>query len=318
MMEGTYHYPPDVLDLLVDTIPSLVRGKKDVLVFLRGCGVAPGDLSDLRARVDKKEQVSKFEIVRTVLVRLNERGDAALRQRREIIRRVVEFEDFSTCWPDDQLKAKGLVAEVQRIVGAKDTFTRIADEREREAAQVRETKRREQDELRERNRRREELHRRLSGLFGLSDPHRRGALLETLLNDIFREYGVQVSESFRRSGSDIGGTLEQIDGAIRLDGDIYLVEAKWTQEALGTGEIGPHLVRAHHREPARAVFVSGSGYTAPAISTCRDALGKAIVVLCTLQEFVAAFEAQADIKEMLEMKVREAQLNRNPFAPFVP
>ena len=55
-------------------------------------------------------------MVRTTLTRLNERGEAALRERREILKRVTEFEDFSTCWPNDQLKAKGLVAEIRRVI----------------------------------------------------------------------------------------------------------------------------------------------------------------------------------------------------------
>jgi hypothetical protein len=41
------------------------------------------------------------------------------------MKRLVEFEDFSTCWPDDQLKAKGLVAEILRVIDVKDSFGRM-------------------------------------------------------------------------------------------------------------------------------------------------------------------------------------------------
>src|SRR5690606_1026278 len=68
----------------------------------------------------------------TVLRRLNEAGDRAIRARREVIKRVVEFEDFTRCWPADELVARGLVAEVQRLVAVKDSFTRMRLERERE------------------------------------------------------------------------------------------------------------------------------------------------------------------------------------------
>ena len=35
----TFPYPPDLFNLLVDTIPLLNRSKKDVLLFFRGAGV---------------------------------------------------------------------------------------------------------------------------------------------------------------------------------------------------------------------------------------------------------------------------------------
>jgi hypothetical protein len=41
----TFHYPPELFNLLVDTIPVLNRSKKDVLLFFRGAGVS-GDLVD--------------------------------------------------------------------------------------------------------------------------------------------------------------------------------------------------------------------------------------------------------------------------------
>lgn len=38
-MDTAYHYPPELLDLLVDTIPRLTRSKPEVLDFFRGAGV---------------------------------------------------------------------------------------------------------------------------------------------------------------------------------------------------------------------------------------------------------------------------------------
>lgn len=132
-MEESYHYPPEVLNLLVDTVPLLCRSKPDVLVFFRGAGVSESIMSDLTRRVSfDRENINKYEIARIVIQRINEKGDSELRTRREVIKRVVEFEDFSTCWPNDQLKARGLVGELRRVVNVKDSFTRMSNERERE------------------------------------------------------------------------------------------------------------------------------------------------------------------------------------------
>src|SRR6266568_5205088 len=135
-MDIVYHYPPELLSLLVDTIPLLSRAKKDVVLFFRGAGIDAAILSDLSKRVrDDPQGINKYEIARAVLTRLNEKGERALGERREVLRRVLEFEDFSTCWPQDQLKAKGLVAEIRRVVDVKDSFTRMDRERENERQQ---------------------------------------------------------------------------------------------------------------------------------------------------------------------------------------
>ena len=41
-MDSLFHYPPDVFNLLVDTIPRLCKSKADVLLFAAGILVWPG------------------------------------------------------------------------------------------------------------------------------------------------------------------------------------------------------------------------------------------------------------------------------------
>jgi hypothetical protein len=135
-MADAFHYPPDIFDLLVNTIPLLSRGKKGVILFLRGAGVTEEDLAEVSLVVNTNPaEPNKFEIVRQVLTKLNARGDSGLRPRREIIKRVSEFESFESCWPADQYKAKGLVASVREAVNAKDSFTRMKQERDAEREQ---------------------------------------------------------------------------------------------------------------------------------------------------------------------------------------
>lgn len=109
-MAEAFHHPPELFELLVETIARLNRAKKGVVLFLRGAGVADEDLAEVEHTVaTSPDFINKFEIVHKVLTKVNARGDSGLRPRREIIKRVVEFETFETCWPEDRLKAKGLV-----------------------------------------------------------------------------------------------------------------------------------------------------------------------------------------------------------------
>ena len=48
----------------------------------------------------------------------------------------MEFESFDLCWPEDQLKAKGVVTTIREAVNAKDSFTRMKQERDAEREQT--------------------------------------------------------------------------------------------------------------------------------------------------------------------------------------
>lgn len=314
-MAEEFHFPPEVLSLLVDTIPLLCRSKKDVLVFLQGAGVDAADLADVTQTVRTKAAViNKYEIVRTVLTKVNARGDSGLRPRREIVRRVVEFEEFSTCWPDDQLKAKGLVASLRDVVNVKDSFTRMKKERDAERDQALARQRAEQAAAAEKRAKIEDISMRLFALFGMDDkPQERGKLLEAVLNDLFKAYGIHVREDFRRKSPDTGTVLEQIDGVIELDGTIHLVEMKWLNVPVGIGEFSPHLSRLFMRANAHGIFIATNGYTESVLTECKNALNLKTIFLCSLQEFVMLLQRQGDLVALLKKKSQAAIIDKNPY-----
>ena len=93
-------------------------------------------------------------------------------------------------------------------------------------------------------------------LFGESDPVKRGKAIEGLLNRLFALYDISVREAFvlRVDGQ---GIVEQIDGVVELDGELYLVEVKWWHVSLGPGDVAQHLVRVFNRGHARGIIASG-------------------------------------------------------------
>lgn len=223
--DPAFHYPRDLLEQLVDTIPLLFRSKKAVLLFFEGAGVPREDYAEIQAELEADGAApSKYVIARTVLTRLNQRADAGLRSRREIIKRVVEFEDFGTTWDGDRMRAKGQVASIRERVNVQDSFTRMAKEREAEAGQRREAHDERQRALREWTAVLDAARADVFALFGESNPQRRGKLAEKALNAVFAAHGMSVRDAFELVGDDGEGVVEQIDGVIELDGSIYLVE----------------------------------------------------------------------------------------------
>ena len=315
MTDITFHYPPELFNLLVDTIPLLARTKQDALLFFRGAGVSEAALADLRKRLkEAPKDLNKYEIVRSVLEQLNARGEPALRERREVLRRVVEFSNFDVCWPADQLKAKGLVASVRDVVNQKDAFTRINQERQQE----REARLAPERDAREQRKKRiadiETAKAEFYKLFSIQGTNQqRGKLLEAALNNLFAAYGILVSHAFHLVGDAGEGIVEQIDGVIELGGHLYYVEMKWYERNIGKAELSEHLPRLMFRAEGRGIFISAGGFTEPAIATAREMLQQKVLVLVTLPEIIRVLEQQADLAEFLTKKIQAAQIHKNPF-----
>lgn len=310
-----FHYPPELTQILIKTIPLLCASKKDVLLFFQGAGVSPEFYLDISKQLlIDKTGINKFEMVRRIITKLNERGEKTLRERREIIKRIVEFENFSACWPNDQLSAKGLVYEIRQLVNAKDTFTRINNEREEERKKA---SNRQEGIFKQQEVQKEKLKvikNRLYALFSEANPQKRGKSLESVLNELFKHYGILIKEAFTLNGTAAEGIIEQIDGAVELDGILYLVEMKWVQQPLGVPEITQHISRVLARgAQVRGIVISHSGFSAPTISTCRDAIPQgAIIVLCKLEEIIKLLESDLSLLPWLKEKIQYALLKKEP------
>lgn len=307
-MDITFHYPPELLQLLVDALPRLCRSKKDLMLFFQGAGIEDDILGDhwLVVRTNPKS-VNKFAITRSVLKRLNEHGEGALQERRELLRRVVEFEDFSTCWENDRAAAKGYVADIRKVVDVKDSFTRMRQEKDRERREHMKQQEARTAELRKRKAAQQRVRRKLYGLFKDDlDPHQRGRDFEAVLNELFQLDGILLRESFSRQGQH-GRTLEQIDGAVEIAGHLYLVEAKWHKEPIGVQDVQVLISRLFVRPGApRGIFISANGFSAPAINAQQEAASQKILLLCHLHEIVQVLDREESIGSFFKDKADRA------------
>jgi restriction system protein len=197
-----YHFRPDVFGALREAIPLICKSKRDVLTFFRGAGLRNSGLTYWEAALSRDpETVGKYPVTENLLKAANEdQSDDGLRVRREIIRRVVDFNDFERCWPDKQQAAKGAVQTVRELVHEKDAFTRMAQAHDGERrARMAEAERQAQA-LRDRAASRDSAKRALFGLFSETDQRRRGLALEGVLNRLFALDGLAVREALTPSG----------------------------------------------------------------------------------------------------------------------
>lgn len=225
----------------------------------------------------------------------------------------MEFEDFSACWPADQMKAKGFVAEVRRIVNVKDSFTRMNAEREREAASRRAERDAHAAKIRNYHLEQDAVCRALSAALAEPVPQRRGILLEKAVNSLFKSHDILVRESFRVVEDKSPGVVEQIDGVIEVDGELYLTEVKCLTSEVSVDDVSRHLVRVYHRHSSRGLFVSTTPFSRPALGACTEALQRTVITLCLLEELIEVLEHHGDLRRFLKVKIQAAVVDKKPF-----
>jgi hypothetical protein len=316
MMDITFHYPPELFQLLISAIPKLCKSKLDLLLFFQGAGVSKATLQPFQQLLlTNNASFNKYPVAREVLTKINEQGESSLGTRRELLKRVSEFEDFSVCWENDRAVARGLVAQIQDVINVKDSFTRMRNEKDEEKRRRVEDQKVAAKTRQEQKAKQDRVKTDLFALFGVQDAHKRGKLLEPVLNDLFACHDISVREAFTVKGNCGEGVIEQIDGLIDLEGHLYLVEMKWWNAPIGVGDIAPHLVRVFNRGgQARGLFISYTDFTEPAIAQCRDAMIQgAVVVLSKLDEIVSLLNAEGDLKKWLKTKLQTAIVDKQPF-----
>lgn len=134
-------------------------------------------------------------------------------------------------------------------------------------------------------------------------PQKKGYELEKIFPQLMRISGIPVEESFKITG-------EQIDGAIKYDGNYYLVELKWTASPSAHQEVSSLYVKVEGKMGARGLFISMNGYSKEVVESLPK--GKEIKVLFLDGMHVAnVIFGNYTFQELLEHAISQASLKSN-------
>ena len=142
------------------------------------------------------------------------------------------------------------------------------------------------------------LARDLIAISGL-EPTPRGFAFEKFLSEAFALFNLAPRGSFRLIG-------EQIDGSFHLDGETYLLEARWQGPKIGNRELQAFAGSVHSKSAwTRGLFVSYSGFTDEGLEAF--ARGNATRIICmTGEELWQVMNQKLDPAEVLTCKTRRA------------
>ena len=150
----------------------------------------------------------------------------------------------------------------------------------------------------------EDFKQELKNLWNL-EPQERGFQFEAYLKRLFDAFDMKGRSSFRLVG-------EQIDGSFELNGDTYLVEAKWTKDKIGVGPLDSFQARIDRKATwTRGCFISYSGFSDDGLT----AFGHAKKVICLEgKDLHDTLDKQIPLGRLIQQKARHASETGQPFA----
>lgn len=159
----------------------------------------------------------------------------------------------------------------------------------------------------------EAMKARFLALHRQSDRQAAGQALERLLFDLFEAAHLQPRVAYSLTG--LG---EQIDGSFVLDGDAYLIEAKWERPHV---DLAPLLVFrekvAGKSSITRGLFISVEGYTAGARAGIVHGKQPNFMMLDGMHLF-RVFSGDTDLLVLLRAARRHLAETGEPLAPYDP
>lgn len=129
------------------------------------------------------------------------------------------------------------------------------------------------------------------------EPQPRGYAFEKFLKELFDACGLSGRASFRVVG-------EQIDGSFEMNGETYLLEAKWTNLKVDVSDLRSFNGKVEHKASwSRGLFISNSGFTEDGLTAFGT--GKSLICMDGL-DLSEILLHRMSFQSVLEKKVRRA------------
>ena len=127
----------------------------------------------------------------------------------------------------------------------------------------------------------------------------RGYALERILAELSRLSHLEATEAFRVNG-------EQVDGAVKFDGEHYLIEAKWQERSASNEPVYQFAGKVAGKLYGRGLFISVNGFSSEVIRSL--VMGKEIQTLfIDGEDLILVLEGHLSLREMIDRKVKAAQ-----------
>ena len=127
----------------------------------------------------------------------------------------------------------------------------------------------------------------------------RGYSFEGFLNELFTAYGLNPRDPFKLTG-------EQIDGSLDVNGNTYLIEARWRNNQANNADLLVFHGKVDGKASwSRGIFISYSGFTADGLEAFRRGRSTSIIAI-TGEDLYFVLEGKIGLEGLVEAKARRA------------
>lgn len=284
-------FPSDIKGAMRECILKLFWAKDDIVSFFSSNGCTKVDLKSL----DNYKELSRAKIIDEMFSYLSNKHDDGLGQFRSMLQALINWSHFDSYYFDKLKKLNR--DDAQRAIEHLKQLQEIRDHKIKEQRNKQEQKQHEAgvtkisiEELKQKH---------IALIQGSLSATQRGYELEKILQDLSKLSNLEVTEPFRVNG-------EQIDGAVKFEGEHYIIEAKWQEKESANEPVYQFAGKVEGKMYGRGLFVSINGFSPNVIQSL--VAGKAIrTMFVDGGDIMMVLEGYLSFSEMIDKKVKAAQ-----------
>lgn len=286
-------FPNDIKGCIKDCILTILWPKQDIYTFFSDHGCTKADLKCIANFKD--ESMTRSRIIDVMFGYLSAKPTGGLGQFRSMLQSLLKWSHFDPYYFDklkklDRSTAEKSLNHLRQLQEIRDAKI-IADREKRDAAEK--LKQHPQTTLPALRELFLDLH------SGKLNAQNRGYALESILGELAKLENLELTEPFKVMG-------EQIDGAVKYDGEHYLLEAKWQEKEASNEPVYQFVGKIEGKMYGRGIFVSINGFSENVARTI--VFGKAIkTIFVDGEDLVLVLEGHLSFTQMLDHKIKAAQ-----------
>lgn len=292
-------FPKDITDCIKDCILAVFWPREDIISFFKNNGCTTSDLRKIKDYEELK--LNRAKIIDIVFDSLYSRDDAGLGHFRSMLQALISWSHFDPYY-FDKLRKLDKSEAVKRI----NHLKQLQEIRDAKNKSEREQRIHKEEQLSSSRKSQEDIRKIFINLYQGKDEsgnsitlQRRGYLLEKLLGDICKLDKIRITEPFKVIG-------EQIDGAIKFDGENYIIEAKWNDQVAASDALYHFAYKVEGKMYGRGIFFSLNGFSHESVEALIK--GKALrTILFDGGDLSLVIEGLYTFIEMLDKKIKAAQ-----------
>lgn len=284
-------FPADIKLAMRNCVLSVLWSKDDIIGFFRSNSCSPADID----AIGDYKLLNRAQIIDAMFNYLSSKADEGLGQFRAMLQSLIDWKHFDPYYFDNLKKLNQ--ADAERAITHLKQLQEIRDHKLRE--QRKESERRAAAARTPQAKLPEIKKKFISLLQGEVVGARRGYVLEEILLELAKLFSMEITEPFRVDG-------EQIDGAMKYDGEHYIIEAKWQEKEAANEAVYQFAGKVEGKMYGRGVFFSIHGYSENVVRSL--VTGKAIkTVFVDGADLIHVLEGLVGFDQMLDRKVKAAQ-----------